>query len=78
MTELCDGAQQILDVFVQRGFALKAEVGEKVVDGKGGGSFTVRVEGPANLWGALATWCWCCAQWLHRGERAGGAAEHGD
>lgn len=43
---LAQGAQQIAAIFVARGFALKAEVID--VGDKG---FSVRVEGPANLWG---------------------------
>lgn len=53
--DLCEGVQRIVDVFVERGFALKAEVVDRVVDAQQGGSFAVRVEGPANLWGR---WRW--------------------
>ncbi|KAL3147223.1 hypothetical protein ABBQ32_002719 [Trebouxia sp. C0010 RCD-2024] len=49
--------QKLLDVFVDRGFAIKAQVtADTTAAGKssGGGSFSVRLEGPANLWGVGA------------------------
>lgn len=45
------GVQQLLDIFVARGYALNAAVGEVQPSPSGrGGTFTVRLEGPANLW----------------------------
>ncbi len=49
---LAQGAQQIVDIFVAKGFALKGDV----IDVQGGG-FTVRMEGPANLWGRWGMDC---------------------
>ncbi|KAL0035664.1 hypothetical protein WJX79_006735 [Trebouxia sp. C0005] len=49
--------QKLLSVFVDRGFAIKAQVtAENTAANKlnGGGAFTVRMEAPANLWGVGA------------------------
>lgn len=55
---------RLLAVFEERGYCLKAEVTDVAEDGAaagsgggGGGRFTVRLTGPANLWGlgALAS-----------------------
>ena len=49
--------QQVLDVFMAQGYALKATLTPGSSDTGGSGSsggslsFTVRLEGPANLWG---------------------------
>lgn len=43
--------QQVLDIFVGQGFAIRATLSEAVPDASGrGGSFKVQLEGPANLW----------------------------
>ena len=51
LADLAAGVQQLLDIFVRNGFAIRARVGS-VVEGTGGrGSWKITVEGPANLWG---------------------------
>lgn len=51
VAELAVSVQELLDIFVANGFAIRAKVGN-VVEGKGGGgSWKVTLEGPANLWG---------------------------
>ncbi|KAK9807874.1 hypothetical protein WJX72_011848 [[Myrmecia] bisecta] len=48
--DLVQGVQQLMNVFVDRGFALKAQV--RPTDSTGACStFKVRLDGPANLWG---------------------------
>lgn len=50
--QLLAGVQAVLDVFIERGFAIRATVSNAVPDASGqGGTFRVRLEGPANLWG---------------------------
>lgn len=44
--QLLDGVQQLLDLFLAKGFALKG----LLTPGPGADAFTVRLEGPANLW----------------------------
>lgn len=49
--ELLAGVQRLLDIFVAKGFALKATLTPHTSSGGGGGGgFTVRLDGPANLW----------------------------
>jgi hypothetical protein len=43
---LLDGVQQLLDIFLAKGFALKGSL----TPGPGADAFSVRLEGPANLW----------------------------
>ncbi len=68
MEDLLAGVQQILDIYVANGYALKASVTPGSSGGGGAGrptlspvdgtsaaagagsSFTVKLEGPANLW----------------------------
>jgi len=51
LAAVCAGVQELLDVMVGQGYALKASVLD-VAPGPGrSGSFRVRLEGPANLWG---------------------------
>lgn len=47
-----DGVRTLLDIFVDKGWCLSASISD-VQPGAGGrgGSFTIRTEGPANLWG---------------------------
>jgi hypothetical protein len=51
LADLALAVQQLLDIFVANGFALRAKVGSLVVGKAGGGSWKIVVEGPANLWG---------------------------
>jgi hypothetical protein len=51
ISNLAACAQKLLDIFVSNGFAISAQVGNVMSTKAGGGSWTVRVEGPANLWG---------------------------
>ena len=61
-SELLKGVQQLLDVFVANGFALKSSLqvtagSDAAGDGPaaaGPTTFTVRLEGPANLWSLQA------------------------
>lgn len=65
MEELLAGVQQILDIYVANGYALKASITPGGSGGSGrptlspvegasaasaGSGFTVKLEGPANLW----------------------------
>ncbi|EFN55426.1 hypothetical protein CHLNCDRAFT_134590 [Chlorella variabilis] len=53
--ELLAGVQRLLDIFVAKGFALKATLTPHTSSGGGGGGgFTVRLDGPANLWSLQA------------------------
>jgi len=50
--EVVAGVRRIVDIFVEKGYAIKGEVGEVVPRKAGnGGSFVVRFQGPCNLWG---------------------------
>lgn len=51
LVELAGSVQQILDIFVKNGFAIRANVGSVVESKGGGGSWKITVVGPANLWG---------------------------
>lgn len=48
---LASAVQQLLDVFVRNGFAIRTKVGALVESKGGGGTWKIMVEGPANLWG---------------------------
>lgn len=48
--ELLSGVQAVLDIFSDRGFALKTSVVPSGSSSDGRLAFTVRQEGPANLW----------------------------
>ncbi len=49
--ELLAGVRRVLDIFVEQGFAINAAVSDVVpASSGGGGSFRVKLEGPANLW----------------------------
>ena len=77
-SELLEGVQRLLDVYVANGYALKSSL--QVTPGSdaagsglaGPTSFTVRLEGPANLWSlqSLAAQ----RQWLRSCAPAGAAA----
>ena len=55
--ELLGGVQQVLDIFVARGFAINATLSDATPSASGrGGSFRVKLEGPANLY-ALQVRC---------------------
>lgn len=49
--ELAAGVQAMLDVFVKNGYAIRARVENVQARSAGGGTWTVVVEGGANLWG---------------------------
>lgn len=51
--ELLAGVQRLCDIYVERGYALKATL---VPGGRGGAApaFEVKLEGPANLWSLQA------------------------
>jgi len=55
LEELVGGLRRILQIFEEKGYCLKAELSEVEGEGEGGGgSFTVRITGPATLWGLTA------------------------
>ena len=51
LEDVAAAVQSLLDVFVKNGYALKARVENVQARAGGGGSWTVVVEGGANLWG---------------------------
>ena len=51
LADLAAGVQQLLNIFVSNGFAIRAQVGSLVEGAGGKGSWKITVEGPANLWG---------------------------
>ncbi|KAF6266753.1 hypothetical protein COO60DRAFT_12124 [Scenedesmus sp. NREL 46B-D3] len=55
--QLAAGVQQLLSIMVDKGYALKAEVKGVTSSGsssRGGGSFSVSIQGSCNLWGVNA------------------------
>lgn len=68
LEELTDGVQGLLDVFSDRGFMLRGSVADVTPSrspgsieyhgaGCSGGSFRVRLDAPANLWGGGPCLC---------------------
>lgn len=51
LPDLAAAVQQLLNIFVSNGFAIRARVGTVEAGKGGGGSFKVTVDGGANLWG---------------------------
>lgn len=67
-SELLAGVQRILDIYVEEGYCLKATLtpgggtGGATVGTGGGATFTVKLDGPANLWSLQVgiKWGLCC------------------
>jgi hypothetical protein len=51
LADLASGVQQLMGVFVSNGFAFSSRVGSVVEGKRGGGTWKITVEAPANLWG---------------------------